>query len=89
MLRKPICPHGHDKRIVGVRPNGYCSECDRLRERKTSYPPRVREPFYPCLVEGQHWTRKQCEECGKEENMLSTATTCGMCLARQGYRRAS
>lgn len=32
-MRRPICKHGHDKRVVGISPNGGCKECHRIRRR--------------------------------------------------------
>jgi DNA-binding XRE family transcriptional regulator len=29
-----FCPHGHDKAAVGVKKNGDCAECSRLRDRR-------------------------------------------------------
>lgn len=31
-FRKPICPHGHDKRIVGVSANNWCRACKRISD---------------------------------------------------------
>jgi transcriptional regulator with XRE-family HTH domain len=35
-MRKPICKHGHDKRVVGISPNGSCRECHRIRRRAST-----------------------------------------------------
>lgn len=34
-MRKPICKHGHDKRVVGISPNGGCKECYRIRTKRS------------------------------------------------------
>ena len=33
-MRKPICKHGHDKRVVGIYSNGGCAQCYRIRTRR-------------------------------------------------------
>lgn len=33
-FREPVCPRGHDKRIVGVRKNNFCLECHRASNRR-------------------------------------------------------